>query len=58
MELFLHIKMYWALNNLQWLICHKTTPLTYLGSNISSTNNDVNTLIGKAWIAIDRLVAI
>ena len=27
----------------------------YLGSNISSTDNNVNICIGKAWIAIDRL---
>ena len=29
---------------------------SYLGSNISSTENDVS--IGKAWIAIDRLMII
>ena len=28
---------------------------TYLGSNISSTESDVNIRIGKAWTAIDRL---
>ena len=28
---------------------------TYLGYNISSTENHVNIRIGKAWIAIDRL---
>ena len=27
----------------------------YLGSNISSTESDVNIYIGKAWPAIDRL---
>ena len=27
----------------------------YLGSNISSTESDVNICIGKAWTAIDRL---
>ena len=29
--------------------------LTYLDSNISSTESDVNIQIGKAWIAIDWL---
>ena len=28
---------------------------TYLGSNISSTESDVNLRIPKAWTAIDRL---
>ena len=28
---------------------------TYLGSNISSTESDVNTRVGKAWTAIYRL---
>ena len=31
---------------------------TYLGSNISSTESDVNIVIGKAWTAIDRLMII
>ena len=29
--------------------------LTYLGSNIASTEINVNICIGKAWPAIDRL---
>ena len=28
---------------------------TYLGSNVSSTENDINTQLTKAWTAIDRL---
>ena len=28
---------------------------TYLGSNISSTDNDINTRIGKAWLATNKL---
>ena len=28
---------------------------TYLSSNISSTESDLNKRIGKAWTAIDRL---
>ena len=28
---------------------------TYLGSNISSTESDVNARIGKAWSTINRL---
>ena len=31
---------------------------TYLGSNISSTESDVNTRIGKAWLATNRLSVI
>ena len=31
---------------------------TYLGSNISSTESDVNTRIGQAWSATNRLSAI
>ena len=31
---------------------------TYLGSNVSSTESDVNKCIGKAWTAIDRLLII
>ena len=30
----------------------------YLGSNISSTENDVNICIGRVWTAIDRLTTI
>ena len=29
---------------------------TYLGSSVSSTENDINTRLAKAWTAIDRLV--
>ena len=28
---------------------------TYLGSSVSSTENDINTRLAKAWTAIDRL---
>ena len=28
-ELTIRIKMDWALNNLQWLICHKTQPTNH-----------------------------
>ena len=31
---------------------------TYLGSSISSTENDLNTWLAKAWTAIDRLSVI
>ena len=31
---------------------------TYLGSNVLSTENDINTPLGKAWFAIDRLSVI
>ena len=31
---------------------------TYLGSDISSTERDINTRIGKAWTAMDRLSTI
>ena len=31
---------------------------TYLVSNISSTESDVNICIGKEWTAIDRLLII
>ena len=31
---------------------------TYLGSNVSSTENDINTRLAKAWTAIDRLSVI
>ena len=29
--------------------------LTFLGNNVSSTENDINMQLGKAWTAIDRL---
>ena len=31
---------------------------TYLGSSVSSTKKDINTQLGKAWVAIDRLSVI
>ena len=31
---------------------------TYLGSSVSSTENDINTRLAKAWTAIDRLLVI
>ena len=31
---------------------------TYLGNSISSTGNDINTRLAKAWTAIDRLSVI
>ena len=31
---------------------------TYLGSSVSSTKNDINTHLAKAWTAIDRLSVI
>ena len=31
---------------------------TYLGSSVSSTETDINTLLAKAWTAIDRLLVI
>ena len=31
---------------------------TYLGSSVSSTENDINTLLAKAWTVIDRLLVI
>ena len=31
---------------------------TYLGSNVSSTENDINTWLAKAWTAFDRLSVI
>ena len=31
---------------------------TYLGSSVSSTENDSNTRLAKAWTAIDRLSVI
>ena len=31
---------------------------TFLGSNVSSTETDINTLLAKAWTAIDRLSVI
>ena len=31
---------------------------TYLGSNVSSTENDMNTRLAKGWTAIDRLLVI
>ena len=31
---------------------------TYLGSSISSTKNDINTCLAKAWTAIDKLLDI
>ena len=31
---------------------------TYLGSRLSSTENDINRWLAKAWIAIDRLLVI
>ena len=31
---------------------------TYLGSSVSSTENDINTLLSKAWTVIDRLSVI
>ena len=31
---------------------------TYLGSSVSSTENDVNTQLAKAWTVIDRLSVI
>ena len=32
--------------------------VTYLGSSASSTENDINTRLAKAWIVIDRLSVI
>ena len=32
--------------------------LTYQGSRVSSTENNINTWLAKAWIAIDRLSVI
>ena len=31
---------------------------TYLGSSVSSTENDINTPLAKAWIAINMLLVI
>ena len=31
---------------------------TYLGSSVSSTENDISTRLSKAWIVIDRLLVI
>ena len=31
---------------------------SYLGSSVSSTENDINTRLAKAWSAIDRLSVI
>ena len=31
---------------------------TYLGSNISSTESNINICIGKAWTVIDKLTTI
>ena len=31
---------------------------TYLGSSVSSTKNDINMQVAKAWTAIDRLLVI
>ena len=31
---------------------------TYLGSSVSSTENDINTRLAKAWTAINRLLVI
>ena len=31
---------------------------TYFGSNISSTVNNVNILVGKEWPAIDKLLTL
>ena len=52
-----------ALNNLQWLICHKTKPTKpnqtklniYFGSNISSTDSGVSIFQTKVSIAINQL---
>ena len=41
---------YWFL-----LILELVDRFTYIGSNISSTENDVNIQLAKAWAAIDRL---
>ena len=43
LEIIYLIHMYkkdWALNNLQWLICHKTKPNKTLVETISSFNAD------------------
>ena len=37
---------------------HKTVVLTYLESSVSSTENDINTWLAKAWTAIDSLSVI
>ena len=34
MELFISIKMDLALNNLEWLMCHKTKPINILGTAV------------------------
>ena len=31
---------------------------TYIGSNVSSMENDINSRLAKAWTAIDRLLVI
>ena len=43
-----------TLNKSQNLVIH----FTYLGNNISSTESDINTFIGKAWTAINSLSTI
>ena len=36
-------------------MCEKITDITYLGSSVSSTENDIDTRMTKAWTAINRL---
>ena len=42
----------------KWQASKISRPVVYLGSNISSTESDVNIHIGNSWTAIDRLLTI
>ena len=40
------------------LVLKLVDKFTYLGSNVSSTENDINARVVKAWTAINRLLVI
>ena len=48
--LFIYLFIYWYLSTLKLV-----DKFTYLGSSVSSTENDIDTRLTKAWTAIDRL---
>ena len=43
---------------MEWQAFKISCPVIYICSNISSTESDVNLLVGKVWAAIGRVTTI
>ena len=48
----------WDISTLNGCSLKLVDKFTYPGSNVASTENDINTLLAKAWATIDRLSVI